>query len=148
VHGPKLAISAFILLVIGLHAAPILLYRSRKETLWPFLMWAMYKDSRPAGPVEARNTQLMGITAQGNEHQITSDLVGLPKFTFREMYIKNLRGEDSTAAQQLMRKLNRGRKDPFIELRLVTETYRLTDGGVMIQHNPIISFRDDSAQPD
>ena len=146
--GPKVAISGLIVLVIGLHAAPILLYRTRKETMWPFLMWAMYKDSRPAGPVEARNTLLMGVTAGSNKHPITSDLVGLPKFTFREMYIKNLRGQDSTAARQLLRKLNRGRKDPFVELRLITETYRLTDRGVTKQHNPVISFRDDSAQPE
>jgi hypothetical protein len=137
-----------IVLVIGLHAAPVLLYRTRKETLWPFLIWAMYKNSRAAGPIEARNTQVIGITAQGSKQAITWDFVGLPKFTFREMYIRHMRGQDSTAARQLMRRLNRSRTDPFVELRVITETYRLSDGSLEIQHNPVISFRGDSAYAD
>ena len=145
---PKVAASVLILLVIGLHAVPIVRYQGQAQTLWPFLTWAMYKNPRSASQVEARKTQIIGITAKGTKEAITPELVGLPKYMVREMYTKGMRAGDSTSARQLMRRLNARRKDPFVEVHLVIQTYKLTDRGIEIQHNPVISFRGDSTQAD
>ena len=43
-------ISLFILLILGLHAIPVLWYQGERQTRWPFLAWAMYARSFPPGP--------------------------------------------------------------------------------------------------
>ena len=47
----KTRISLFILLIIGLHAVPVVFYQGERQTRWPFLAWAMYSQSYPAGPI-------------------------------------------------------------------------------------------------
>jgi hypothetical protein len=141
----KLGISLLILLVIGLHAAPVLFYEGRHQTLWPFLTWAMYKNSRPAGPIEARKTFMAGITATGKTEWISGWREGLPPPTLKEMYTEGLRRQDSSVAQQLFRRLNQRRTDPFVEIRVVGQTYTLTTNGVVVRENPVLRFRVDSS---
>jgi hypothetical protein len=141
----KLGISLVIVVVLGLHAAPVLFYQGRRQTMWPFLTWAMYKNSRPAGPIEARRTHILAITATGKTERVSSGFSGLPLPALREMYVEGLRHQDSAVAQQLLRRLNLHRKDPVVELRVVGQTYRLTPQGVVIRENPVLSFRLDSS---
>jgi hypothetical protein len=140
----KRGISLLIVLAIGLHAAPVVFYQGRSQTFWPFLAWAMYKNSRPPGPIEARRTRILGITAGGRQDPIDAGLVGLPRYTLREMYTQAMRGRDSTVAQQLISRLNAGRRDPFVEVRVITQTYTLSPSGVVLRNDPVISFRADS----
>jgi hypothetical protein len=140
----KTLISIAIILVILLHAAP-LLYRAERKTMWPFLDWAMYKDSRPAGPIRAYKKRIMGITARGQRESVTTDLTGVSITSFNMLYLQPMWTRDSSAARQLLRRLNRERQDSFVELRLESETYTVTDSGVVKEENPVITYRADAS---
>jgi hypothetical protein len=141
---PKTLISIAIILVILLHVAP-LVYRAERKTMWPFLDWAMYKDSRPPGPIRAYKKHIMGITAQGQRESVTTDLTGVSITSFNLLYLQPMWTKDSSAARRLFSRLNQQRDDPFIELRLESETYTVTDSGVVREDNPVITYRADSS---
>ena len=137
---PKTLISIAIILVILLHAAPIV-SRAERKTMWPFLDWAMYKESRPAGPIRATRKHLAGITASGQRESVTTELAGVSITSFNMLYVQPMWARDSSAAQQLFQRLNRERQDSFVELRLESESYTVTDSGVVKQENPAIIYR-------
>ncbi len=139
---PKTLISILILLAIGLHAAPVLLHQGQRQTLWPFLIWSMYKDSRPPGPIKGWKTRIIGVTARGESERVTPFLVGLSGSTIGRMYIQPMAKGDSSAARRLMTRLNRERQDPIVELRLERETYTVTDTGLVRTDDPAIIYRD------
>jgi hypothetical protein len=141
----KVLLSLFILLVIGLHGLPLVFRKGPSQMSWPFLLWTMYKDSRPSGPIEARETRLMGVTSAGNPQVLTIDILGLPKPTIQKLYIKRMRAGDSSAAQQLFRRINAHSPEPFVEIRIESIMYRLTDSGVVVGENPVLTFRADSS---
>jgi hypothetical protein len=141
---PKTLISIAIILVILLHVAP-LVYRAERKTMWPFLDWAMYKDSRAPGPIRAYKKHIMGITAQGQRESVTTDLTGVSITSFNLLYLQPMWTKDSSAARRLFSRLNQQRDDPFIELRLESETYTVTDSGVVKEDNPVITYRADSS---
>jgi hypothetical protein len=143
---PKTLISIAIILVILLHAAP-LLYSAERKTMWPFLDWAMYKESRPAGPIRAFKKHVVGITAQGQREPVTTELAGVSITSLNMLYVQPMWTGDSSAAQRLLQRLNRKRQDPFVELRLESETYTVTDSGVTRQENPALVYRADAAGP-
>ena len=72
----KTLVSIVILLVIGLQAVPVL-YRSERGTLWPFMQWAMYKNSRKPGPIDTHQRRILAITATGRSDTVTPRLLGL-----------------------------------------------------------------------
>jgi hypothetical protein len=112
---------------------------------WPFLLWTMYKDARPSGPIEARETRLVGVTSAGNPQVLTPHMIGLPKPTTAKLYIKKMRTGDSSAAQHLFRRINAHSPEPFVEIRIETSRYRLTDSGVVVGETPALTFRADSS---
>ena len=61
----KTGISVFILLVLGLHAIPVLFYQGDRQTRWPFLAWAMYESPFPR-PDGRHNRKLFATSAGGN----------------------------------------------------------------------------------
>jgi hypothetical protein len=134
-------ISVFILLVIGLHAVPVLLARGQRQILWPFLVWSMYKNSYPPGPIRGWKTHVTAITARGDSLAVDPDLVGLSGFASGRMYIQPWIKGDSSAAGQLLTRLNRGREDPFIQLRLARELYVVTDTGLVRNDPPVLVYR-------
>lgn len=138
---PKTLISIFILLVIGLHAAPVLLRRGHREILWPFLKWTMYKDSRSPGPITMWKPRVMGVTAKGESQPVTPPLVGLSAFALGRGYIQPMLKGDSSAAQRLITRLNRQRQDPIVEIRIDRETYTATDTGLVRKDDPTITYR-------
>jgi hypothetical protein len=138
---PKTLISILILLAIGLHAVPVLLDRGHRQILWPFLVWSMYKDSRPPGPIQGWKTRVIGVTAKGEREQVTGSVVGLSGSALRRMYIQPMVRGDSSAARQLITRLNRERRDPIVELRLDRETYTVTDTGLVRKDDPAITYR-------
>ena len=138
---PKTLVSILILLAIGLHAAPLLLHRGHREILWPFLVWAMYKDSRPPGPIQMWKARVIGVTANGESEQVTAPLLGVSGFALGRMYIQPMARGDSSAARQLISRLNRERQDPIVELRYYRETYTATDAGIVRKDDPTITYR-------
>ena len=71
----KALASAVIVLVIALHAVPLVVSAER-GTLWPFMVYAMYKHSRPTGPVEVNQRRILAVTASGARDTVTPDLLG------------------------------------------------------------------------
>ena len=133
-------ISALILLVIGLHAVPVL-YRAERGTLWPFMQWGMYKNSRPAGPVQVQQRRILAFTASGARDTVTPRLLGLSVTVLEQRYLRPMMTGDTAAAPQLIERLNRDREDPFVELRLESETYTVTDTGLARRPNPEVTYR-------
>jgi hypothetical protein len=139
---PKTLISIVILLVIGLHAVPVL-YRSERGTLWPFMQWAMYKNSREAGPIDTRQRRIIAITAQGQSDTVTPRLLGLSITVLKQRYFVPIANGDLSPAPELMERLNRHRDDPVVELRLEGETHTLTDTGIVMTDDPVVTYRPD-----
>lgn len=133
-------VSIFVLLVIALHAVPALNPGLRTK-LWPFLTWGMYKRSHPPGPIQAMKRRIVGVTLSGKKEAVTPFLVGSTGLGMQALYGRPLLEGDSSAARHLFRRLNLKREDPFVELRLVSETYTVTDTGVVRQDNPIVTYR-------
>jgi hypothetical protein len=132
-------ISLFILLVIALHAVPVVSAGLRKR-IWPFMEWGMYKDSRPPGPIQTVKKRIIGVTLTGQQETVTPKFLGSSRFGLHGLYERPMWRGDSSAAQNLFRRLNAGRKDPFVVLRLESETYTLTDTGVARERNPAITY--------
>jgi hypothetical protein len=139
---PKTVISIVILLVIALHAVPVL-YKAERKTIWPFLDWAMYKDALPPGPIQADVKHLIAVTSKGERVEVTDDTVGVSSFVIQRLFIVPMKSGDSTAARRLIQRLNRLRGEPFVEIRLESERYTVADTGIVREDNPAISYRID-----
>jgi hypothetical protein len=141
----KLWISILIAVTVLSHAVPVL-YRPMQKRLWPILEWGMYKESRPAGPIQANKLRVIGVTRKGESQPITPYLVGSSGLALRGLYTKPMWDGDSSAAQRLANRINRGREDPFVEIRLESEKYMVSDTGVVKQENPAIVYRVDPSE--
>jgi hypothetical protein len=133
-----------IVLVIGLHAAP-LLYRSERGTLWPFMQWSMYKNSRKPGPIDTRQRRILAISSRGVVDTVTPHLLGLSITVLKQRYLVPMGNGDLSPASELIQRLNRDRADPVIELRLEGETYTITDSGIVRTSDPVVVYRPNAA---
>ncbi|HJR16067.1 MAG TPA: hypothetical protein VJ808_04370 [Gemmatimonadales bacterium] len=145
----KLWISILIIMIVGLHAVPVLSYQRNRQTRWPILAWAMYAKSIPPGPVEMRRRRVFAITSSGRKELVTPYLAGTgqTRNSLRNMYINSMWVGDSSAAQRLFRRLNRDRKDPFVQIRLEGEKYTLVGDSVVKEDFPAVIYTVDSASP-
>jgi hypothetical protein len=140
----KALTSAVIVLAIGLHAVPVL-YRSERGTLWPFMQWSMYKNSRKAGPIDTRQRRILAITSRGVTDTVTPHLLGLSITVLKQRYLVPIGTGDLSPAPELIQRLNRDRADPVVELRLEGETYTITDTGIVKTSDPVVVYRPDVA---
>jgi hypothetical protein len=138
----KTVISLVILLVIGLHVAPVL-YPSEKGTLWPFMRWTMYKNSRGPGPVEAHLRHIVAISSTGRRDTVTPHLLGLSFTVLEQRYLRPMGTGDFSPAPQLIERLNQNRADSVVELRLESVTYIASDTGIARRENPVVTYRAD-----
>ena len=106
----KAWVSLWIVLAVGLHAVPIVLRQRQNQTTWPWLTWAMYKDSRPAGPIVGERRRLSGVTEAGRPVTIDEDSVGLSKFVVNRLFVRPWLLGDTTAAPRLFAHLNQRRR--------------------------------------
>ena len=143
----KLWVSFVILLVIGLHALPVLSYQGFAQTRWPFLVWAMYARSFPPGPVQTTVRRLVGTTESGRTEDVTPKLVGLSRSTFRNLYINPLYEGDTATAQALIERVNQQLSDPIVEIRTEGLTYRLAEQGLVTEPFPVIAYRAAPPEP-
>jgi hypothetical protein len=132
--------SAVIVLVILLHGVPMIL-ASERSTLWPFMVYAMYKNSRPAGPVQVNQRRILAVTSAGVRDTVTPERMGLSVTVLDQQYHRPLMTGDTTVLGGLFQRLNQGRTDPYVELDLVSETYTVTDTGLVRQQNPVVTYR-------
>jgi hypothetical protein len=142
----KTLVSIVILLVIGLQAVPVL-YRSERGTLWPFMQWAMYKNSRKAGPIDTHLRHILAITATGRSDTVTPRLLGLSITVLKQRYLAPIAKGDLSSAPELIDRLNRHRDDPVVELRLEGETYTVTDSGIVRTDDPVVTYRSGPPEP-
>lgn len=138
---PKVWISIFILLTIGLHAVPVLSYQGNQQTRWPILAWAMYAKSIPPGPIQMRKRRIFALTSGGKKELVTPDLAGVNKGALTTKYVQPMWVGDSAVAQQLLRRLNRERQDLFVELRMEGEKYTLVGDSVVSEAFPVVTYR-------
>ncbi len=141
----KRVISVLIILAVGLHALPVILRQGQNQTLWPFLGWAMYKDSRAPGPVQAEKRRIVAVTRGGATEEVNWALTGMPLPAIGRTFVAPLMRHDSAAARQLMDRLNAGRSDPVVELRLEIERYTIVDTGLAREQQPPLTYRLDSS---
>jgi hypothetical protein len=138
---PKVWISVFIVLAIGLHALPVLSYQGSRQTRWPILAWAMYARPLPPGPIQMRKRRIFGLTSGGRKELLTPDVVGVNLGALTTKYLQPMWLGDSSVAQQLLHRLNRQRKDPFVELRIEGEKYTLVGDSVVTEAFPVLTYR-------
>jgi hypothetical protein len=135
----RTAVSAAVVLAVALHAGPVL-HRPTMKRQWPFMVWAMYKDSRPPGPISANQRHIMGTTAAGERAEITEPMLGLAGAAIMRLYGKAMWAGDSATAARFFELVNRTRTDPFVEVRMEGENFLLTDSGLVERKIPTVTF--------
>jgi hypothetical protein len=138
---PKVWTSLFIILVIGLHALPVISYQGNRQTRWPFLSWSMFAQPVPPGPIQMTRRFIYGFTAGARRELITASLVGINQSTYGRGFVRPMAQGDTAVAQRLFRRLNDRRDDPFVELRVETEVSTLVGDSVVKQSLPPVSYR-------
>jgi hypothetical protein len=134
-------ISIGILLVIGLHVVPVV-HQPERATLWPILHWAMYKDSKPAGPITTYIRDVFAVSGKGERVLVDPHLTGLSSFSLAKLYLRPMAQGDQAAPADLLKRLNEHRKDdPFVQLRMESAQYTVTDSGIVKQDHPLISYQ-------
>lgn len=142
---PQLWASVLIVLALGLHAVPAIQRPGVKMVTWPFLVWGMYKESRGPGPITADKRRIIGVTASGHRGELEGDVTGLSLPTLGRDFMRPMMDGDSVAARRLFQRINTGRSDPFVELRVEVERYTITDTGLVRKDNPVMAYRLDPA---
>ncbi len=137
----KTLVSALILVVLALHALPVLSYQGVRQTRWPFLAWGMYAKAHAKGPIQAQERRLTGLTASGQKQEITGYLLGLSRPSVRMLYLIPINRGDTAVAESLLVRVNKGREDPIVELRVEGVRYTLADTGVVTEPLPVVSYR-------
>jgi hypothetical protein len=138
-HYHRLLVSILIISVIGIHALPaVKKLQGETQTLWPFLAWGMYRNSRDPGPIVTAVTRIIGVTSNGASTQVDANLVGVSSFVLKRLYIDPMLAGNLSVAQRLADRLNHEREDPFVRFRLETESHTLTDAGIAKDYNSFV----------
>jgi hypothetical protein len=139
-------ISGGIVLVIALHAVPLLYPRDR---FWPFMQWSMYRDSNAPGPIFTRIRKVFATTKSGKVEAITPGYTGLSIFVLERDYFRPWFKGDSTAPSRLLEMLNvQRREDPFVGVRLEVTKYTVTDSGIVTEQSTPTTFQPESWDSD
>ena len=133
-------ISAFILVVLALHALPVLSYQGAQQTRWPFLVWAMYARSTPPGPIEAFVNQLFAVAPSGAVRKITYKDVGMSSPALAAIYTRPFSRGDSSAGRWLVDRLNRLGADSVAQVGVRVIRYRLVDSGIAVDTLPDVVY--------
>ncbi|HKT58923.1 MAG TPA: hypothetical protein VJQ46_02665 [Gemmatimonadales bacterium] len=136
----KASITVFILLILGLHAVPVLAYQGLRQTRWPFLMWAMYAQSYPPGPIEAMRRELVAISSRGTIRPVSYHDVGLTRPGFSGNYLMPLGRGDTSAGRWLIDRLNQVGPDTIVRIQLETIRWRLVDTGIALDTLPGVAY--------
>jgi hypothetical protein len=93
-------------------------------------------------PIEVSIRRLIGTTARGEEFEITAEHSGLFHTGFVRLYLEPIIHGDASAVQSLAERVNVGRDDPVVALRLEGETHTLTSDGIVqkpiaVQHHQL-----------
>jgi len=132
-------ISAGVLLVIALHAVPLLYPR---EGFWPIMQWSMYRNSVAPGPVFTRVRTVTARTKSGKVEPITETTSGLSIFVLERDYFRPWMKGDSTAPSRLLKTLNaQPRQDPLVDVKMEVTKYTVSDSGIVTEQLPPTAFQ-------
>ena len=130
-------ISAIILLILGLHvgadAAKALHSSWIGDKFWPFLAYGMYRQSYQPGVIRATKQHVVALTARKKEIELNSATVGMGGQALYQHFISRMIGGNPTATAGLAERINLGRTDPVIAFRVESESYAITDAGVITE---------------
>jgi predicted DCC family thiol-disulfide oxidoreductase YuxK len=139
VHVPRyrIAISVIILLILGLHlwadAAKALRSSWMGDKSWPFLAYGMYRQSYKPGIIRATKQHIIAITARKKEIELNRSTVGMGGQALYQHFIDEMIGGNPIAAARLADRINLDRTDPVIAFRMQSESYAITDDGVITE---------------
>jgi hypothetical protein len=134
-------ISIFILLVLLLHAVPVVDYKGHRQTTWPILAWAMYAKSMKPGPIETTKRRATVSTSTGDSQVVTGRVIGLNRPALNHLFIVPMWRGDSSVAEKFLRRLNRHRDEPFVAIRIDGTKYMLVGDAVVTEPLPPVSYR-------
>jgi hypothetical protein len=142
-RGSKLTISILIILVVGLHGLPVLLnLQGKKDRIWPIMGWSMYRNARDSHqPVQAVIRRLIGVTVRDNKVDIKPEHGGLGYYAFYPLYLRPMWQGNASTAQELAARVNAYRDDPIVEFRLTSETYTVTNHGLVKEDKQGYTYR-------
>jgi hypothetical protein len=118
----------------------VLFYQGVRQTRWPFLLWAMYAQSTPAGPIQAMTRRLYAVAPGGTALPITYKEVGITSPGFASSYLAPIGRADTSAARWVLNRLHHVGMDSVTQLRLVTVRSTLVDTGIAIDTLPTVVF--------
>jgi hypothetical protein len=133
-------ISAFILAVLALHGLPVLLYQGAQQTRWPFLVWAMYAQSSPPGPIEAFMYEFVAMSPHGKARKLSNKDVGVSFAALGSRVTRPMSRGDTSAGRWLLDRVNRLGPDSAVQIRLETYRYRLVESGIAVDTLPAIMY--------
>ena len=141
----QIGISIAILLIVGLHgwanAAKAFTRASwMGDRSWPFLAYGMYRESYRPAVIRATKEHVAALTAAGHELKMLPEVVGLHGHALHQHYIGPMHSGDPTAARLLADRINLGRSDPVVAFRIDSETYVITNTGVVSEGKQSVTY--------
>jgi hypothetical protein len=106
----------------------------------------MYMNSRAPGPIDVNQRRILAVWASGARDTVTDRLLGLSITVLKQRYLGPIGRGDEAAARDLMARLNQGRTDSVVELRVSNDVYTVTDTGIAKTVEPEVIFRADGAR--
>ena len=137
VSRDQITISVIILLILGLHlwadAAKALHSSWMGDKSWPFLAYGMYRQSYKPGIIRATKQHVIAITTRKKEIELNRMMVGMGGQALYQHFIGDMIGGNSTTTIRLAERINLDRTDPIIAFRVESESYAITDAGVITE---------------
>ena len=107
---------------------------------WPFLAYGMYRHSYGPGTIRTTKQHVIAITSRGNELKIDPHAAGMYGQALQRHYLDPMLSGDPSAPILLTNRLNTGREDPIVALRVERETYAISDAGLIPEGKQSIVF--------
>lgn len=145
IKSPQFLISIVILLVIGLHiianlARTINVSAAMGLRSWPFLAYGMYRKSYGPGIIRKTKHNIVGVTARGEELEVVPNIVGLQWQALYKHYVNPMRSGNSSRARRLADRINLDREDPIVAFRVESETYTISDSGIVREDQQPVTY--------
>ncbi len=154
------SISLFILIVIGLHALPLVQeLTGRRQTLWPIMAWGMYRKAHPSHEkIMVKKLHITAKTANGDVLDVASihhppffnllkknyhkdgNRILLGHYGYKRLFVKPMLKGDKQAARKLAALLNQDRQDPVTHIQIQSDLYEMGASGIKKVDSPVMTY--------
>lgn len=117
----------------------------------------MYRNPRAPGPIHATKLSAAFVTSNGEETEIKTFSpplffnlfqkgkdrlanVGVGRYVLFDRYLRPMQKGDASAARQLADLIDHGRQGTLVALRLISETYRISDTGIVREGKKVATY--------